>query len=350
MKKIIALVLSVVMVLALAACGGQKAANTPAAGTENNAEAAAIKVALLLSGSRGDGAYLDYVCAGADKAAAELPIELKVLEIADAADYESNLVAMADAGYDVIIGGSTWFAEPITTHAAEYPNVKFIELDGVAEGENVVSVNFSFKDGGYLAGVAAAMLSTKTDIPGVDGAKVIGYVGGIDVPTLQWIEAGYKAGAASVDPDIQVLSAYVGSFSDPTTAKELAIAQIDAGANVIIASAGGSGLGVLEAASEAGVYCIGFDQYETGNYASSFFTTVERGIDSITYDVIKSITDGDWVGGQEIVCSVENGYCGLSDMENFKSVVGEAFPQDIPDRIDEVISQMKSGEIVMKDE
>lgn len=158
MKKIIALVLSVVMVLALAACGGQKAANTPAAGTENNAEAAAIKVALLLSGSRGDGAYLDYVCAGADKAAAELPIELKVLEIEDAADYESNLVAMADAGYDVIIGGSTWFAEPITTHAAEYPNVKFIELDGVAEGENVVSVNFSFKDGGYLAGVAAAML------------------------------------------------------------------------------------------------------------------------------------------------------------------------------------------------
>ena len=108
--------------------------------------------------------------------------------------------------------------------------------------------------------------------------------------------------------------------------------------------------GVLEAASEAGVYCIGFDQYETGNYASSFFTTVERGIDSITYDVIKSITDGDWVGGQEIVCSVENGYCRLSDMENFKSVVGEAFPQDIPDRIDEVISQMKSGEIVMKDE
>ena len=94
----------------------------------------------------------------------------------------------------------------------------------------------------------------------------------------------------------------------------------------------------------------GFDQYETGNYASSFFTTVERGIDSITYDVIKSITDGDWVGGQEIVCSVENGYCRLSDMENFKSVVGEAFPQDIPDRIDEVISQMKSGEIVMKDE
>lgn len=73
--------------------------------------------------------------------------------------------------------------------------MKFIELDGVAEGENVVSVNFSFKDGGYLAGVAAAMLSTKTDIPGVDGAKVIGYVGGIDVPTLQWIEAGYKAGA-----------------------------------------------------------------------------------------------------------------------------------------------------------
>ena len=104
MKKIIALVLSVVMVLALAACGGQKAANMPAADTEDNAEAATIKVALLLSGSRGDGAYLDYVCAGADKAAAELPIELKVLEIADAADYESNLVAMADAGYDVIIG------------------------------------------------------------------------------------------------------------------------------------------------------------------------------------------------------------------------------------------------------
>lgn len=350
MKRLLALILSVVMVFSLAACGAQSTGDTKTADPDNSGSTEKIKVALLLSGSRGDGAYLDYVCAGADKAAAEFPIELKVLEIADAADYESNLVAMADAGYDVIIGGSTWFAEPITAHAAEYPDVKFVELDGVAEGDNVVSANFSFKDGGYLAGVAAAMLSSKTDIPGIDGAKVIGYVGGVDVPSLQWIEAGYKAGAESVDPSIQVLSAYVGSFSDPTTAKELAIAQIEAGANVIIASAGGSGLGVLEAASAAGVYCIGFDQYETGNYASSFFTTVERGIDTITYDIIKSIVDGEWVGGQELVCSVSNGYCGLSDMENFRSVVGDAFPEDIPERIDEIIEQMKNGSIVMKDE
>lgn len=350
MKKYIALFLCVVMMFAFAACG--TSAQAPAQSTAaSDADATkTLKVALLLSGSRGDGAYLDYVCAGADRAAAELPIELKVLEIADAADYESNLVAMADAGYDVIIGGSTWFAEPITAHAAEYPDVKFVELDGVAEGDNVVSANFSFKDCGYLAGVAAAMLSAKTDIPGIDGAKVIGYVGGIDVPTLQWIEQGYKAGAASVDPDIQVLSAYVGSFSDPTTAKELTLAQIDAGANVIIASAGGSGLGVLEAASEAGVYCIGFDQYETGSYASSFFTTVERGIDSITYDIIKSIVDGEWVGGEALFCTVDNGYCSLSDMENFKNVVGAAFPEDIPEQVNAVIEQMKNGEIVMKDE
>ena len=352
--------LSAVLLLSLAACSstgssgqgsaGAGSGTSDGAGNQTAGTEETIRVALLLSGSRGDGAYLDYVCAGADKAAAELPIELKVLEIADAADYESNLVAMADAGYDVVIGGSTWFAEGITAHAAEYPDVKFIELDGIAEGSNVVSVNFSFKDCGYLAGVAAAMLSSKTDIPGIDGTKVIGYIGGIDVPTLQWIEAGYKAGAESVDPEIQVLSAYVGSFSDPTTAKELALAQIDAGANVIIASAGGSGLGVLEAASEAGVYCIGFDQYETGSYAATFFTTVERGIDIVTYDVIKSIVDGSWTGDSEILCTVANGYCGLSDMSNFKGIVGDAFPEDIPEQIDKAKEQMKSGDIVMKDE
>lgn len=309
-----------------------------------------IKVALLLSGSRGDGAYLDYVCEGVDQAAEDFNIDLKVLEIADVADYESNLIAMADAGYDVVIGSSTQFAEIITAHAGDYPDVKFIQLDGTAEGDNVVSANFSFRDGGYLAGIAAAMLSQKTDIEGIDGAKVIGYIGGLDVPSLQLIEQGYEEGAATVDEDIQVLSAYVGSFSDPTTAKELALAQIDAGANVIIAAAGGSALGVLEAASEAGVYVIGFDQYETGNYESSFFTTVERGIPQVAYDIIKSVVDDTWQGGEEILCTVENGYCTLSDMSNFRDVVGDAFPEDIVEAVDDAISQIKDGTIVLSDE
>lgn len=348
-KKILAsLLICVVVLMTVVGCGNGKSNN--ASGGDAEQEGKEIKVALLLSGSRGDGAYLDYVCEGVDKAAADFNIDLKVLEIANVADYESNLIAMADAGYDVVIGSSTQFAEIITEHASDYPDVKFIQLDGTAEGDNVVSANFSFKDGGYLAGVAAAMLSQKTDIDGIDGAKVIGYIGGLDIPSLQWIEEGYTDGAKSVDEEIKVLSAYVGSFSDPTTAKELALAQIDAGANVIIAAAGGSALGVLEAASEMGVYVIGFDQYETGNYESSFFTTVERGVPEVAYDIIASVVDGTWQGGQEILCTVENGYCTLSDMENFKSVVGDAFPDDIVEKVDETIGLIKDGTIVLNDE
>lgn len=342
-KRILALLVCTAMLIMAVGCSNGESADSE--GTEET-----IKVALLLSGSRGDGAYLDYVCEGVDKAAEDFDIELKVLEIADVADYESNLIAMADAGYDVVIGSSTQFAELITAHAEDYPDVKFIQLDGTAEGDNVVSANFSFKDGGYLAGVAAAMLSQKTDIEGIDGTKVIGYIGGLDVPSLQWIEEGYTEGAKSVDEDIEVLSAYVGSFADPTTAKELALAQIDAGANVIIAAAGGSALGVLEAASEAGVYVIGFDQYETGNYESSFFTTVERGIPQVAYDIIESVVDGTWEGGQEILCTVENGYCTLSDMSNFKAQVGDAFPDDIVEKIDETVQLIKDGTIVLTDE
>lgn len=341
MKKIFVFALCVLMLLSACGC-------TNTQGEKTSEEK--ITVALLLSGSRGDGAYLDYVCMGADRAAQELPIELKTLEIADVADYESNLVAMADAGYDVVIGSSTQFSELISAHSGQYPDVKFIQLDGEADGENVVSANFSFKDGGYLAGVAAAMLSSETGVPGIDGTKVIGYIGGLDVPTLQWIEQGYVDGAHSVDPEIQVLTAYVGSFADPGTAKELAIAQIDAGANVIIAAAGGSALGAFEAAAEANVYCIGFDNLETGKYASSFFTTVERGIHDVTFDIIKSVVDDTWKGGEVIYCTVANGYCKLSDMSNFKQAIGDVFPDNIPEMIDKVIQEMKDGTVVIKDE
>lgn len=333
------------LVFALLLSGCQKNSNEG----KKESEKDKIRVALLLSGSRGDGAYLDFVCEGADRAEEELGIDLKVIEISESSDYESNLIAMANDGYDLVIGGSTSFGEFITLHASEYPDVKFAVIDGMAEGENVVSAQFSFADGGYLAGVAAAELALDTSVPGIDGKKAIGYVGGMDVPTLQSIERGFKEGVASVDPEIDVLSAYVGSFNDPVTAKELSMAQFNQGVNVIMCPAGGSGLGIFEAAANENKYVIGFDVYEQGEYEEVYFTTVVRGISERVYDIIESVTDGTFEGGTVVTNTVSNGYVTLSDMDNFKKITGDAFPEYILTDVDKVIEDMKDGTLLIED-
>jgi basic membrane protein A len=96
----------------------------------------------------------------------------------------------------------------------------------------------------------------------------IGFIGGMNVPLLHRFEAGYRAGAAAINPQTEVLVDYMGvtpdAFNDPAKGKELALAQYNKGVDIIIAAAGATSLGILEAAKEKQKYIIWVDS--NGNH------------------------------------------------------------------------------------
>jgi len=307
-----------------------------------------LRVALVLSGFLGDQSFNDSAHQGLQRAQQDFGIEFRVLESGNPADWEQNLIAMADAGYDLVIASSTQFQDILDRNAPYFPNTKFGIIDGVVEQPNVVSAVFAQNEGSFLAGAVAAMWTTMDHLPGVNPDKVIGWVGGMDIPVLHDFLVGYKQGAAYIDPEVQVLVAFAGSFSDPVRGKELTLSQYEQGADVVMNVASGTGNGILEAAYEEGRYAIGVDLDQDGIYPGHIVTSMLKRVDQAAYLMVQKVVDGTWQGGEVLYMDIANGGVGLTDMSVMKSVLGDQFPNEILDKIAELTAKVKSGEIVVE--
>lgn len=344
MKKILSLLLVMTLVIGiLAGCSSEPA--DEGSGETNDGGKEKLKVALIYSGFLGDKSFNDSAHEGALRAVEDFGIELKEMESKEPAEWESNFVAMAADGYDLVIGVSTQFEEIVAKHAPEFPDTKFAIIDGVVKGENVASSTFAQNEGSFLAGAAAAMFTTKTDIEGVNEEKVIGWVGGLDIPVLADFFIGYEQGAAYIDPEVKVLQSFAGTFNDPLKGKELTIAQYSQGADIVMNVASGTGTGILEAAKEEGKYAIGVDLDQDDVYPGSILTSMLKRVDNATYIAIESVVEGTYEGNKTVYLDISNGGVGLTDMSVMKEALGDKFPQDIIDKIEELEEKVKSGEI-----
>ena len=232
-----------------------------------------MKVAFYINGNLGDKSFFDSAKVGLDAAVAEHGIEVKIVEGgSDDTKWQPGLLDLADGDYDIIIVG-TWQMEANVQEAAElYPDTKFIIFDTTVpfdggKNANVYSIQYKQNEGSYIAGYLAAKM-TKTG--------VIGGVGGMNIPVINDFFVGYIEGAKLANPDIKVAISYIDSFVDSAKGKELALAQFNSNkADVIFQVAGNAGMGVLEAAAEAGFYGIGVDSdqaallAEAGNTATA---------------------------------------------------------------------------------
>lgn len=354
MKKFITLLLAAVLVIGvLAGCSSKPEAPStggetpPATGGETPAEGEKLKVALVYSGFLGDKSFNDSAHEGAMRAVEEFGIELKELESKEPTEWESNLVAMAADDYDLVIAVSTQFQEILTKHAPDFPDKKFALIDGVVPGDNIVSSTFAQNEGSFLAGAAAAMFTTKSDIPGVNEENTIGWVGGMDIPVLADFFTGYEQGAKYIDPNIKILQSFAGTFNDPLKGKELTVAQYSQGADIVMNVASGTGTGILEAAKEEGKYAIGVDLDQDGVYPGSILTSMLKRVDNATFLAIESVINGTYEGNTTTYLDITNGGVGLTDMSVMKEALGDKFPQDILDTIVELEGKVKSGEIVV---
>lgn len=346
-KRISAVLLCLVMMFGLAACGSSKVSvNSKVEKTET--AAAPLKVAVIYSGFLGDKSFYDLAHDGAMMAKEKYGIELSELESGEAADWEANFVAMADADYDLVIGVSTQFLNIMEKHCPEYPDTMFALIDGVSDaGDNVVSTLFAQNEGSFLAGAAAAMFTTQTDIEGVNDKKTIGWIGGMDIPVLHDFYVGFEQGAKYIDPDIEILQSYAGTFTDALKGKELATAQINQGADIIMNVANITGIGVMEAASDLGVYAIGVDTNQDHLYPGHILTSMKKNVDICTLQIIESAINGTFEGGTATYMDIAHNGVDLTDFAVMKEALGDDFPQEIVDKVEELKEKITSGEIVV---
>ena len=176
-----------------------------------------------------------------------LPIVARDIEPGNPTSIEPAMRAFAERGYDLIIGIGFAQTPIMELVAKDYPNIRFAIVDGVSDLPNVASLVFKEHEGSYLVGMLAAKAS-KTG--------TLGFIGGMDIPLIHRFELGYEEGARAVNPNIRVLQNYVGvtdhAWNNPGKGKELALAQIGKGADVIFTAAGNSGLGAFDAVEQAG--------------------------------------------------------------------------------------------------
>ena len=335
MKKSLALVLSVLMVLSL--CLGAAVA-----------ESDPIRVCIVFSGLLGDKSYNDSCMAGAEKALADFNVEIKTLEGTEGTEWEANFLAACEGGYDLVICSSSNFEEYMKEHCANYPDVKFAIIDTTVPGDNIVSISFAQNQGSFLAGAAAAMWTTATDVPGVNADKVIGWVGGMDIPVLHDFYVGYEQGAKYIDPEIEVLQSFAGTWNDPLKGKELTLGLYDLGADIVMNVASGTGNGVLEGAKEAGKYAIGVDLNQDNDQPGSVVTSMLKRVDTACYLVIQSVVEGTFAGNTTEYLDIAKGGVSLTDFSVIKEALGDAFPADILDRVVELEKKVTAGEIVVE--
>jgi basic membrane protein A len=264
----------------------------------------AFRVGLVFDvGGKGDKSFNDSAYEGLKRAAARWPIEIADFEPGQDVDRETGLRKLASRDFDLVIGVGFLFADAIRTVARDHPDVRFALVDGRIEDlPNVTSLLFREEEGSFLVGALAAMASR---------TGTLGFVGGMDVPLIHKFEAGYRAGAAHVRPDASVLVGYAGvrpeAFADPVRGKEIALTQIAQGADVLFHASGVTGLGVIEAARERGVYAIGVDANQNGVAPGTVLTSMIKRVDVAIERTIEETRDGRFRAGAVELGLAEDG-------------------------------------------
>lgn len=288
--KILTLILSMTLIFNLAACtntGSNTNGNNRKQGDNGND---VLKVAMVCSGSLGDNGIFDMGNEGLDQAEKDFGIEYKILEGKNDPSLYYDLLKTAASNFDIVfVNPGYQFDNYLEEIAIDNPNTKFVYADGSSPYDlnNIISVSYREHEGSYLAGILAAMMTTNTEIKGINDKKVVGFVGAIDTKTINNFKVGFEQGVHSIDPSIEVKSLYVGDFNDPAKGKELATSLYDQGADIIYAAASTSGDGVIALAKEKGIYCIGVDTDKSFQAPQNVMGSMLKNVAISFYDVIE---------------------------------------------------------------
>jgi basic membrane protein A len=350
--------LALVAIVAVVGAACSKSSSTGGSGGGGNGPA--VKVALLYDlGGRGDKSFNDMAAAGLDQAKKQFNLQAKELQPNSGGTNRDELINLvATAGYKLVIGVGFLYAPNIGAAAAKYPAIKFGDVDGFVDHTtcdtckdesatgNLASLLFAENEGAYLVGAAAAMKS-KT--------HHIGFIGGVQgTGLIEKFQAGYDAGAQSVDSTITIDHQYItqapdfDGFNDPAKAKVIAESMYQNGADVVYHAAGGSGAGLFQAAVEYStsnnthVWAEGTDSDQWLSASSDqqpyILTSNLKRVDTAVYDTIRDFVQGKYTGGVHTF-DLKAGGVGYA--------TSGGFVDDIKSQLDAIAEKIKSGSITV---
>lgn len=352
-RRLVSILMTAAMVLSLAACQSpapkseskgseaatQQTEQTTGEATEKAVETGSIKkIVTVLPNVRGDGGTHDLACRASEKIAGDIGAELDIVElgtaVTDSAKWEAAMSDLCEAGYDLIITGGSLMKDTIQTVAPLYQDIPFICYDvnldfDAVDMPNVYAMDFHQNEAAFMAGVIAASVTE---------SNYIGFVGATKIPVIYDFMVGYIAGAQAVNPDIKVAVAFTNDFNDATLAKELSMAQITDGADVLYPACGNAAAGVYEAARDKSVWAIGNDQDVAAKYAKSdesiqkvILASVMKKVDNAVSGAFEKYRNGQLPFGSQETVGVKEDGAGLVKNEYYEEQLSDEVKAAVTD-------------------
>ena len=239
-------------------------------------------------GGKFDKSFNEAAYNGATRWAEETGNSYQEIEVTAEAQRVQFATRLAEAGYNPIVVLGFQNAATVEEVAPKYPDTKFAIIDvNWLDIPNLQQISFAEHEGSYLVGMLAAMASE---------TGTVGFIGGMDVPLIRHFACGYAQGAKAVNPDINVIANMTGTtpaaWNDPVKGGELTKSQISQGADVVFAAAGGTGVGVLQAAADGNILSIGVDSNQNYLHPGQVLTSMLKRVDNAVYDVFNNGVEG----------------------------------------------------------
>ena len=353
-KKVIALVLSALMVTGLVGCGSDNNSST--------SEESTLKVGMVTdTGTIDDKSFNQGTWEGIKEAEKEFGLETTFMQPNGESEssYLTEIQNLYDSGYKFIVTPGYKFETAIYKAQSQYEDAKFVLIDGEPNdgkdnylvADNTVAIYFAEEQSGFIAGVTAAVELKTGDF---------GFIGGMEIPSVKKFNYGFQQGVAYANENYGTNVSlktenivYSNSFVDTALGQQLAAQMYDRGVKAIFAAAGGVGTGVITEAKsrvvngeEVWVIGVDSDQYADGIYEgnkSVVLTSAIKKIDEATYQIIKNEINGEFPGGQVLRFDTKNDAVGIpSENPNLS--------EDTITKVNEVINAIKSDEIEVKTE
>lgn len=346
MKRTLALVFAALVVLSSCAKKEEPKAAAPA---EKK-----VKAVLILNGTLGDKSFFDSAANGMELVKAELgdKVETKVIEMGyDESKWEPTLLDVSEGDWDIVVLGTWQMTEALQKVAKDHPDKRYVIFDTAVDYNlglsNVYSILYSQNEASFIAGALAAYV-TSSSMPLANKDKVVGFLGGMDIPVINDFLVGYIEGARYVDPAVKVAISYIGSFSDSAKGKEMALAQYALGADIGYNVAGQAGLGQIDAAKDVQRYAIGVDSDQAAIFEASdpakaklITTSVLKRVDNSILRAVKMHLAGNAPYGKAETLGFAEEAVGLARNDIYASVV----PADIRAKLDDIEKKIIAKEI-----
>ena len=251
------------------------------------------------------------------------------------AEFEENFRQYGAQHYDIVFGHGFEFQDAARRVAPEFPKTVFVTTSGTTAGPNLAGMTFGFADASYLAGVLAASMTK---------SKLLGVLGGTELPPVVESFRAFEQGARAVDSSIRVVTSYIGNWDDVSAGKEQALAQLARGVDVIFQNADAAGLGVFQAVRERGnAYIIGSNSDQNSVAPEVTLGSVVIDLPLAFLTIAKEVRAGTFKPGV-----VELGEASHVVTLVLNPTLEARIPASVRARIDSLRQRMMAGELTVK--